>query len=59
MEKVAIPLHKILHTRAMVSLVKDGLHFILGFVGLNRPAAKKEKEAVNETAIMKLHRKIS
>ena len=31
MERVALPLHEKLHTRAMVSLVQDGLHFILGF----------------------------
>ena len=30
MKRVALPLHEILHTRVMVSLVEDGLHFILG-----------------------------
>jgi hypothetical protein len=30
MERVALPLHEVLHTGAMVSLLQDGLHFILG-----------------------------
>ena len=31
MKRVALPLHEILHTRRMVSLGQDGLHFIHGF----------------------------
>ena len=31
MKGVALPFHDILHTRAMVSFVQYGLHFILGF----------------------------